>query len=327
MACRSVSAHSSPRNVAETPRRSEHRFDGVFDPLASVADRGSRLLLAGAPRTGTTWLGRVLAHAPSVRYIYEPLIYGALGEKCRPIRYRYLGAGDEDPETESAWSYVLSMRVRLRHRWLLGHSRRFLQMVPFWPARLMVKEVRCVLALDWIAKNLGMRIGVTIRHPCGYVASGIRLQERGHNVIPVSMLVNQPRLRERLPMIDFDRLAALTDPIAQMAAGYGVAYSLIADQLREHPDWALIRHEAMLEDPEAAISGLCTKVDLPFTDRMRSYLDETDVSTTGGDNLYSGKRRRQDEREKWKRELSPRRIDTIQEVVASFHLPFYPEFA
>jgi hypothetical protein len=283
------------------------------------------ILLAGSPRTGTSWTAKMLSMARNMRYVREPVSHGGFEAGVQGIGYRYLLAGDEDPEYDAIWRAALSRVTMISQRWLLAETQPLLRRVPFWPARLLVKEVNCPLALDWLAENFKMKVVVTLRHPCGYVASGLRVQREGDPFVSLDQLLNQPRLVADYFVDDYDWLSQLKDPIARMAAWYGMVYKVLADQLSRHPEWVLVRHEAFCEDPLTQFRRLFEALGIRYTTRVQEYLRLTSQQSDG--NLYSVYRKTAAEPNKWKRELTTKQIDTIAEVIARFRLPFYREFA
>ena len=238
------------------------------------------ILLAGAPRTGTTWTARALSHGRSVRYIRGPLSGGRDSSPKEGVWMRYLTAADADPEYAAVWGQILSLSSQLSDRWPGAESREFLRRAPFWPARLLVKEVFCPLSLEWLEANFGMKIAITIRHPCGYVASALRQSGAADPAIRIESLLSQRRLMDRYFADDREWLAGLGDPIERIAAAYGMVYKVLGDQLTHHPEWTLVHHEALCLDPHAVFSRLLEAMRLRPTSRLRRFLTE---STAGHD--------------------------------------------
>lgn len=286
---------------------------------------GRPILLAGVPRTGTSWTAKILSQGQNIRYVREPLSHGGLEESSPGISYRYLLAGDHDPEYAAVWREALRRVTLFSKRWLLGESRFWLRRVPFWPARLLIKEVICPLALEWLAENFRMQIVVTVRHPCGFVASALRLEDAGLPFVSLDRLLNQPRLVADYFVDDYDWLSQLSDPVAQMAAWYGMIYKVVADQLTRHPEWILVRHESFCQDSEVQFRRLFEATGVRYKKRVAQFLEMTSQSTDG--HLFSVCRKTTEEPDKWKRELSSDQIETIASVVSRFRLPFYREFA
>jgi hypothetical protein len=254
----------------------------------------------------------------------EPLSHGGYAAGAGLEGIPYLTSGDADSAYEEVWKRVLSLDPLMGRRWLTSQSSNWLQRAPFWPARLLIKEINCPLALDWLSVRFPMTFIVTVRHPCGYVASGLRLQKVGHQVVDLGQLLNQPRLMAKFSTDEQEWLKGLTDPVAKMAAAYGIVYKLLGKQLLAHPEWILVHHESICLDPTTGFNRLCEATQLRFNRKLQSYLAAS--SKTHDDELYSLNRISAEQPEKWKTELTTAEIDTIAAVIARFRLKFYRDF-
>lgn len=284
---------------------------------------GRPILVCGAPRTGTSWTAKALGLARNLRYVREPISHGGFEEFEQ--HFRYLVAGENEPDYEAVWRTALVQVYSRSKRWLMGEAQPWLRRFPLWPARLLVKEVVCPLALEWLARRFEMQIVVTLRHPCGYVASGLRLQRSGDTFDPIEYMLNQPRLIADYLVDHYHWLCQLRDPLSHLAAGYGIIYKVVADQLSRHPEWIVVRHEAFCDSPQVQFQRLFESLGLCYSPRVARFL-ETNSKTNDG-HLFSVCRLTADEPGKWKRELTRQQIDTIASIISRFELPFYREFA
>jgi hypothetical protein len=285
----------------------------------------SPILLCGAPRTGTSWTAKVLSKGGNIRYYREPLSHGSFARDHGVAEYTYLRAGDERPAKEAAWRRILSFEPLLKRRRLMADSRGWLQRTPFWPARLLIKEVLCPLSLDWLTQRFPLSVLITIRHPCGYVASGLRLHAAGELAVELDHLQSQTALMAEFPEDLRGWISGLEDPVARLAAAYGIVYKILGDQMAAHPEWLMIHHETLCRDPHTSFRRLCRALDLRYTRSMRELLGETTCARDSA--LYSVQRVSAEEPEKWKHELTPAQIETVADVISRFRLPFYRDFA
>jgi hypothetical protein len=284
------------------------------------------IFLSGIPRTGSSWTAEMLARGGVVRYLYEPLTQTA---NQRPPRehqlQRYLKGDSDAPDYAAVWDELLSMRNLMRRRYLLARTPSHLRYAPV-PQRLLIKEVSCSLALEWIETHLRAQIVVLLRHPCGSIASGLRMQKAGHWVGSLDALLGDEGLMRDYFEADRDWLRGLPpEPLEQMAAIYGMTYKVVGQQLERHPEWTVVTHRSLCLDPVGVFRRLFEAVDLPFGPKVEQHL----CGTTGADQdgLFSLSRVSSEEPDKWKRELTPGQIDRVAEIVARFRLPFYRDFA
>jgi Sulfotransferase family len=78
----------------------------------------NRVLVVGVPRSGTTWVGRVLAAALETKLLNEPDNHFVAPYAFRAKRqlaqgsYPRLRIGDEAPQYESLWRYAFALKTR-----------------------------------------------------------------------------------------------------------------------------------------------------------------------------------------------------------------------
>ena len=159
-------------------------------PMNATARTQSRpLLLAGIPRSGTTWTMQVLGADPNLAPLLEPDNEGtsapAIWGKKAVGRFPALQPGDHDQRYHGLWSWILagaprSSRLRVaaqilrpvqppgRTRFLQGRRVPLMTMagaIASHPGsgtpselgnqRLLVKSVHVPLALEWLADRAG----------------------------------------------------------------------------------------------------------------------------------------------------------------------------
>ena len=145
------------------------------------------ILVTGAHRTGTTWVGKMLAAGGGAAYISEPLnIWHRPGVLRVPTRhwYTYLC-----PDNEAA--YLPALRDMLDLRYHAGDEIRslrslkdFLRMGRDWSTfsvgklrgkRPLLKDPFAVFSAPWFASRLNCQVVITVRHPAAFASSLKRL--------------------------------------------------------------------------------------------------------------------------------------------------------
>ena len=100
--------------------------------MPSSSSSSSPILIAGVPRSGTTWVGRILASAPDVDYRFEPdneeICPYALLLKQRLHRFPYLRRGDDVPDFVELWN--AAFKGRIPHRKLEQRVRELGRLAP-----------------------------------------------------------------------------------------------------------------------------------------------------------------------------------------------------
>ena len=166
------------------------------------------ILIVGAPRSGTTWVGRVLGLTEGVFYVHEPDNEGldprALRAKRNVGRFPVLSGNDEAPEYLALWREVLdcgppdsrSYRWRAARKLLRGAKQRGelegafrrasredslrLKMAGLFAvhgaplhtsARPVVKSIYAPLAAGWIDDHLHPIVLAVFREPLNTMSS------------------------------------------------------------------------------------------------------------------------------------------------------------
>ena len=147
--------------------RAMFAFSGPPDPA-------SAWLLASSGRSGSTWLGDMLAATPGVQQLFEPFdprnsadyrqLMGWQPDWTPSwVKRHYLRPHDEAPEWRALWEQVLSGRIRT---YLTDYTR-----TSFFPRRFLVKTIRANMMLGFVANQFGPTTILLARHPAAVINS------------------------------------------------------------------------------------------------------------------------------------------------------------
>jgi hypothetical protein len=79
-----------------------------------MSERGTTVLIAGVPRSGTTWIGECLSAASTTAYVHEPDNELARPSAARAKRgigpYPVLAPGESAPEFDRLWERLFDDR-------------------------------------------------------------------------------------------------------------------------------------------------------------------------------------------------------------------------
>ena len=137
-------------------------------------DPSTAILLASSGRSGSTWLGDMLAATPGTQQIFEPLdprnsaVYRQLmawppGLTPSAFKRHYLRPDADAPEWAAFWGDVLRGRVRT---YLTDYTR-----TSFFPRRFLVKTIRANMMLGFVADRFHPRVILLARHPAAVINS------------------------------------------------------------------------------------------------------------------------------------------------------------
>ncbi len=273
---------------------------------------GQRILLAGAPRSGTTWVANVLAAAPSATVAVEPdnekTSLLALAWKDGLPRFPVLPVGTENAGYRRLWRYAFSGRLGpfLSRSWLtraslLGgrwvESRIAARPVvtpeldgvpvaatgsaddapqPHTDGIRIVKTVHAVLCLDWVSAVASPHSVVVVgRHPLAVIDSWRRL-----DMPDAARLWTAGRdwlaARDALPPGLDER-----SPLVRMGLQAGLMFRAIDDFCQRRPEVLRVSHEALCRDPAAEFAGLFDRLGLAWTDEAEQALAESNREGRG----------------------------------------------
>lgn len=300
------------------------------------------ILVTGAIRSGTTWVGRILASAPGVALIHEPFNVdhpkGVFAHGWSH-QYAYMVEGSEESEVVAdAMSDTLAFRYRpVAHLGSLEGVRRtvgLLRDLPrFWfrkafsQPRPLVKDPIAIFSAPWLEKRFDMDVVVTVRHPGAFTWSYIRIGEPNR----FADLTTQPALIEGplAPHADEIEEAARTDdPIRQAATLWRTVYAVVDGYRSRYPDWSIVRHEDLSLNPFGEFPKLFDTVDLEFTSATRRYLERSSSSHNPTEAppgvLHQLRRDSMRNVSVWKRRLSGEDVRRLHRLTADVADRFYP---
>ena len=305
------------------------------------ADNPARLpiLVTGAHRTGTTWVGKMLAAGGETAYINEPLNrWHRRGVMSAPIRrwYTYIC-----PENEGEYLPALRQTAALRyHAWAelksLRSSKDLLRMGRDWGIftrgrilnqRALLKDPFAVFSAPWLAQRLGCQVVVTVRHPAAFSSSLRRLKWD----FDFQDLLNQPLLMRdwlepfRAEMLNIDR----GDILAQGALLWRLVYQAVETYAAQIPGVRVVRHEDLAENPLAGFQDLYETLGLRFNPAARQAIRRSSAASNPQESPLSNVHTfRLDSRAniyQWRHRLTGEEIQRIWRLTGDLAGRLYPQ--
>lgn len=302
------------------------------------------ILVTGMHRSGTTWVGRMLAAAPGVGYIDEPLCVGADRGvlDCDVDRWStYItneNAGDYVEGFARALAFDYSLSASLRRirgaRDLMRTAKHYsvARVNRALSSRPLIKDPFAVFSLPFFQERLGCRIVVVVRHPAAVVASLKRLKWR----FDLGELLAQPLLvDQQLGPLRADLQAASQVPLDQVlhwSLLWRAIYSSVASFSNDPGRSIIVRHEDLARDPLGSFESLYSQLGLAFTEDARQAVARS--SRRDNPKESSVRRRTASVRldslaqlDQWRTRLAPAEVIRIREAVSKVGDAFYPSEA
>ena len=250
------------------------------------SDRGRPILVTGAHRSGTTWVGKMLKLAPGVGYLHEP--FNPLtppGMSSAPFDRFFVSVTPANEARYEAglartlrFGYAVGPQVRAlrspREAVSAAHDAASFARNRIRRARPLMKDPIALFSAEWLAERFGMDVVVTVRHPAGFVSSVTRIGWRQD----FTDLVGD----ERLVAFDEDIRAQAENPgdlFTQTILLWRICYALVDGYRQRHPEWHFVRHEDVSRDPVPEYERLYRGLGLEFTERARREIESATAAT------------------------------------------------
>jgi hypothetical protein len=306
---------------------------GYRQPVA-----GAPILVTGAHRSGTTWVGRMLALAPGVAYVHEPFnprTPRGRSPACFDRYFTVVGA-----ENERRFAEGLERTLRFRYGWReqlrVLHTRRdvlrsvrdlaVVSRARLSGARPLVKDPIALLSAEWLEERFGMDVVVLIRHPAAFAAS---LKRLGWKHSFDTFLV-EDRAPEVLRLYEEEIREQAREPgdiLAQAALLWRLLYNAVDGYRERHPDWAYLRHEDASRDPQQTFERLYARLGLELTDRARGEIERASAAKNPPElrSPHSVELASAASLGRWREQLSPTEIDALRERTRDVWPRFYSD--
>jgi Sulfotransferase family len=295
------------------------------------------ILVTGSHRSGTTWVGRMLAVAPGVGYVHEPFSPRRWPGWSRwPIPHWYLHVTSEsEAEHASLVEDVLAFRYPARSLARVRSARQAFQVAEEAPwalwnrlrgARALVKDPIALMSAEWLAERFGMEVVVMIRHPAAFAGSLLRLDWPRFDF---RNWAEQPLFLRDLagPYVDgirrFD--PARQDLVEEAILLWNVIHHVIRGYRERHPDWRFVRHEDLAEEPVKGFHDLYEGLDLEW-DRIAERIIVRSSTGRAEVPAYLHRTVRRDSRASrwtWRDRLTPEDRDRVRAGTAEVAAGFY----
>lgn len=290
------------------------------------------ILITGAPRSGTTWTGRIISLSTNVRYIHEPFNLD-VGYKNTPIQYwlEFIDEDFSDIKQKEVLSFISSFygiynfqtyqyysnikSIRGIYHFLNEFRHRLYQ-------RPLIKDPIAIMSTEWIYKKLNCNVVITIRHPAAFVAS---LLIKGWEFDFNNYLVQKNLMDKCLydytdDIVEFskNRKSIIDQGILLWNTIYSIVYKY---KKKYNDDWMFVKHEDLSKLPVEKFKDIFKYLNINFDSQVEKRI----ISSTTASKNTELERNSLENLCTWKSRLSPDEINNVKEK--SFHVwnKFYSE--
>lgn len=274
--------------------------------MGTVA-RPRPVLVTGAIRSGTTWLGELLGRSPALEYVWEPFNPLVRAWPHNRVPHFLTGPYDAQPVVDDLADALIHLRSRGR---LIAHpeavARELRRRRQFAAARRagrapLLKDPLAVLLARYLEERYGARVVLCVRDPAAFVSSCLRLDWD----YDFENLLDQPLLMRRLEpwRAEMEARTGRRGPmIERVTLLWRVVHGALADGHLAPDDPLVVRHEVASTSPAETLRAVCAHVGVPMTTAMAAAAEERADPAKA---------------ESWRRDLTAEQIDYVRAATAT----------
>jgi hypothetical protein len=287
------------------------------------------ILVTGAHRSGSTWVGQMLSLSKSIRYIHEP--FNIEEPRIHPLKYWFEYVSEDDPRDRQRMIYryideILDYNIAgiKKDIKMIQGPKDVVRVIRDSYERIhkrpLIKDPLAIMSADWISKKFKANVIITIRHPAAFVAS-VKVKKWKH---PFEHFSNQ----EKLMMILLPYASTILNYqkskpslIDQGILLWNLIYYRVSQYQQKYPGWIYVRHEDLSQNPLDEFKKIYKRLHLRFDEQIRDRITEF---TTAKEDEHL----RRDSRKNisaWKKRLTEQEIERIKEGTSGLWEKFYSE--
>jgi hypothetical protein len=256
---------------------------------STASPRAAPVLVTGAHRSGTTWVGTTLAANEHIFYLPEPFnldhLYPGLCGARFPCWFMRIDADNEEMyrddiarmlRLEFCWRDAVAATARSPKASVRAvRIARALRRARGGGCRPLVKDPIALLSAEWLADTFGTQVIVLIRHPAAFTASLLRLDWR----FDLANFASQPALLDHdlAPFAAEIEAAAghRLDAVAEAGLLWRCLYATVDRYRRERPDWLFLRHEDLSARPVDGFQAMCRHLGIAYSPAIANEVSRT----------------------------------------------------
>ena len=249
-----------------------------------IKEKRKHILVTGHHRSGTTWVGRTIAHHKDVELVYEPFNpdfvrynfeykfdYWFENAPTSPKKENIKKAFDDYlPQNFIQYSakicresgYSLKTPLIFLKYLMLSHRR----------PRFLLKDPIALLSAGWLYERYDLKVICTSRHPLAFAGS---LKKQNWD-FDFKNFYNQNKLMNGLfkPFReDVERVLDESDFIDRIALLWNMLNYVILHYQNKYPEWHFVKHEQIALEPVSQFKKIYDFLGLDFSREIQEYVN------------------------------------------------------
>lgn len=296
------------------------------------------VLVTGVARSGTTWIGRMLAASPSLYYIHEPFNVdwhpgiGILDVKIKnwlqyitlENEHLYYDAFDRMLKGKySLYKALKKVRCYRDFRKILSSACEF-RTHKKANRKPLIKDPSALFSASWLHEKFNCHVIIVIRHPAAFVNSVKRLNWSFdfNELLKQPLLMNQLLPGYETLFNEYNR----KDSIDQASLWWKISYEVIAGYKEKYNNWIFLRYEDIATQPMKHFINLYCKLGIQWNDKVQKTIIYHSLrKNVEVRNWKSIKRDSKSQVGKWKSSLTEEEMQRIKACVSDISKVFYSE--
>ena len=220
------------------------------------------VLVSGLIRSGTTWIGHMLATADNTIYIHEPFNPDSKWNACFPLPSHMMHITPEYGGIyQGPFARILKLAPLFRGNWRKEVAESVYQYIEnetqgkSGPIIPIIKDPVALFSAEWLAIRHHLRPVIVLRHPISIVRSQIRLGwTKGNKLVGIiqqkSLVETFYKETDKALLQEYMRTWFDLPLADQMCVFVRYMYLAIDRFAREFPDWHYVCYEDVSNSPE-----------------------------------------------------------------------------
>lgn len=289
------------------------------------------ILVTGIHRSGSTWVGIIIASGDRIKYILEPFLYKNALKKQIPINNNYEYISERTDHNEQLlkrkiidlysfkWDMLFYGVNPLNVRSIRLYLFRMWSSLTYRP---LIKDPLAFFSAKWIYQTFNAYVVVIIRHPAAFVAS----LKMANWPFDFNQFKEQPQLINDYLKEYQDKIMEFSiedkSIVEQGCLLWNIIYSVALKYEKEYGNsWYFVKHESLSVNPEEEFKKMFKYLDVKYTTRVEDKILETTMSKYNKLHHRDSKQNIQS----WKTRLTKDEVEYIKQETYSVWKHFYKE--
>lgn len=251
------------------------------------------ILITGIHRSGTTWVGDILARKKEIVSFYEP--FNPITSKNLlniEINKHYLyleNSNNAISEFNQKTRNLVEFKLWKNYSSIFSHLlktthkktavKNILKSVygNIFNKRILLKDPIAFFTTEWLHKEFQVKPVLLVRHPASFISSIIKNNWN----FDFEMLLSQQRLMDGPLKLFKNDLLKIRDSnieltiVEQGVLLWNMIYSHVIFLKNKYPEWLLVKHEDLCEKPLENFEKIFKYLNISFNEKIVNYIKKT----------------------------------------------------